>query len=217
MPIRILLADDHRIVRSGLRALIERESDMEVVAEAEDGRTTVQLAEALKPEVVVMDITMPGLNGVDATIQIKTGVPGVKVLVLSMHSDRVFLMEMFKAGASGYLSKDCALEELVIGIRAVAAGQMYIGSSVADTVVRDYISQAPAAASSAFAVLTGREREVLQLLAEGKTTRKIAATLHVSVKTVESHRQRIMKKLGLFSVAELTKYAVREGLSSLEA
>lgn len=217
MPIRILLADDHRIVLSGLRALIERQSDIEVVAEAEDGRTTVRLAEALKPDVVVMDITMPGLNGVDATIQITTGVPGVKVLVLSMHSDRSFLIEMFRAGASGYLSKDCALEELAIGIRAVAAGQMYISSGITDTVVRDYISQTPAVASSAFAVLTAREREVLQLLAEGKTTREIAAALYVSVKTVESHRQRVMKKLGLFSVAELTKYAVREGLSSLEA
>ena len=216
MSIRVLLSDDHQIMREGLRSLLEKEADMEVIAEAEDGRSTVELARKLRPQVVVMDITMPDLNGIEATRQITKEVPDVKVLALSIHSDRRFVMEMLRAGATGYLIKDCASEELVSAIRSVLRNQTYLGPSIADIVRRDYLRQVPKADTSISSILTAREREVLQLMAEGKTTKHIASCLDVSVKTIETHRQHIMAKLNLHSLAELTKYAIREGLTPLE-
>ena len=215
MTIRVLLADDHRIVRDGLHALLEAEKDLEIVGEAEEGRTAVLLAAKTKPDVVIMDIGMPDLNGMEATRQIMEAVPDVKVIALSMHSDRRFIEGMFKAGAAGYLLKDAAFEELARAVRTVVSGRPYLCPTIAATVIDGYVSPA-GSRDSARSVLTPREREVLQLLAEGNSTKQIALSLEVSVKTVETYRSRLMEKLDLRSVAELTKYAVREGLTFLE-
>ncbi len=216
MSVKIILADDHRIMREGLRALLEQQSGMEIIAEADDGRTTVDLAHELKPDVVVIDISMPDLNGIDATRQIISAVPHIKVIALSMHSDRKFVREMLSAGASGYLLKDSAFEELGTALAAVLNNQTYLSPKIADTVVRDYLGKIDTTESRTSPSLTHREREVLQLLAEGRTTKEIASKLCVSIKTIETHRKQIMEKVGLNSVAELTKYAIREGLTSLE-
>ena len=216
MSIRILLADDHKIIREGLRSLIEKQDDMEVIDEAGDGRTTVQLAQQLSPDVIIMDIAMPDLNGMEATRQITVQSRDIKVIALSMHSDRHFVAEMFRAGASGYLLKDCAFEDLVHAIRRVVENQSYLSPEIANVVIEDYVHRLSAAESSVFSILSPREREVLQLLAEGKTTKQLAAQLHVSIKTIETHRSNIMTKLDIHSTAELTKYAIREGITSLE-
>lgn len=216
MSIRVLLADDHRIIREGLRSLLQKQPDMEVVEEAEDGITAVRLTEKLRPDIVIMDIGMPDLNGIEAARQIVTRVKGVKVIALSMHSDKRFVLEMLKAGASGYLLKDCAFEELINAIRTVRSGQIYLSNRVTGVVVDEFLHNRPTSEVSAYNLLSAREREVLQLLAEGNTTKSIAAALSVSTKTIETHRQQIMEKLNLHSVAELTKYAVKEGLTSLD-
>src|SRR5665213_791685 len=217
MQIKILLADDHQIVREGLRALVTAQDGMSVVGESPNGRDAIERAHELKPDVVVMDIGMPDLNGIEATRRILADNPRCKIVGLSMHSDRRFLTEMLKAGATAYLLKDSAFEELAAAIRAVTAGQVYLSPRIADAVVDGYLHGTDSARQpSAFAVLTSREREVLQLVAEGLATKQIAAALHVSVKTVETHRRQIMEKLDLHSVAELTKYAIREGLASIE-
>ena len=216
---RVLLADDHRIVREGLRSLLADESDIEVVAEADNGRRAIELTDELTPDVVVMDVGMPELNGIEATRRILASRPEAKVIALSMHSDRRFVAEMLKAGASGYLLKDGAFEELVGAIRTVTAGRTYLSPRIANVVVEEYVRQQPRTSGvepGVYAKLSPREREVLQLLAEGKATKEAAAALHLSVKTVETHRRQIMEKLGLYSVAELTKYAIREGLTSVE-
>ncbi len=216
MSTRIILADDHGIMREGLRALLEKQPGIEVIAEAENGRTTVELSRELKPDVVIIDISMPDLNGIEATRQIVAESPGVKVIALSMHSDRKFVREMLSAGASGYMLKDSAFEELDKAISTVNDNQTYLSPGVADTVVKDYLGKIVTDNSAASIALTNREREVLQLFAEGKTTKQIASLLFVSIKTIETHRKQIMDKLGLNSIAELTKYAIREGLTSLE-
>lgn len=216
MTIKIVLADDHQIVRHGLRSLLLDEPDMRVVAEADNGRAVMRLVQEVSPDVVIMDISMPGLNGIEATRQIVAEYPGIKIIALSMHSDSLFVLNMLKAGASGYLLKDCALEELVKAIRTVVDHKTYLSPGISDVVIKDFISGWSSTDSSAFSVLTAREREVLQLMAEGKTTNQIAECLCVSVKTVESHRKQIMNKSGIHSVAELTKYAIRQGLTSLE-
>jgi len=215
MSIKIILADDHKIIREGLRNLLEKQIDMEVVAEAENGRTAVQMAQELKPNVVIMDIAMPDLNGIEATRQIIAEVPSVKVIALSMHSNKQFVVEILKAGASGYLLKDCAFEELVRAVHVVVSNQTYLSPQIANIITKDYLGHLPED-SSVFSILTTREREVLQLIAEGKTTKQIASDLYVSVKTIETHRLNIMNKLDAYSIAELTKYAIREGLTSLE-
>lgn len=216
MRTKILLADDHKIVRDGLRALIEKEPNMEVVAEACDGRTTVQRAKEMMPHIIIIDIAMPDLNGIEATRQIVTDIPGVKIIALSMHSDRRFVIRMLESGASGYLLKDSAFEELSMAIKTVLSGKIYLSPAIAGVVVENVMRNSPQKVSRTTAELTPREREVLQLLAEGRTTKKIASQLNVSVKTVETHRRQVMEKLDIHSVAELTKWAVREGLTSLE-
>jgi two-component system response regulator NreC len=215
--IRIIVADDHQIVRQGLRLLLEAEPDMEVIAEADNGRKVLRKAQELLPDIIIMDLSMPELNGIEATRQILSGVPETKVIALSMHSDSLFVLNMIKAGASGYLLKDCALEELIKAIRTVVSRKTYLSPGISDILIRDFVTGWQTTSSSAFSVLSTREREVLQLMAEGKTTNQIADGLCVSVKTVEAHRKQVMTKLGIHSVAELTKYAIRQGLTSLEA
>ncbi|MDD2901258.1 MAG: response regulator transcription factor [Syntrophales bacterium] len=214
MAIKIILADDHKIVRQGLRNMLEQETDLEVIGEADDGRMAVRLVRELSPQVVIMDVGMPDLNGIEATRQVLAESPGVKVIGLSMHCDRRFVMNMLKAGASGYLLKDSAFEELATAIRMVLGGKMYLSTEIANIVIKDYLQGG--GDESVFSVLTPREREVLQLMAEGKSSRQIADHLVISIKTVETHRMQLMHKLQIFSVAELTKYAIREGLSSLD-
>ena len=188
---------------------------MEVVAEAQDGRSAVQQASELKPDMIAMDISMPELNGIEATRQIVSRISGTKVIGLSMHSDKCFVEGMLKAGAAGYLLKDCANEEFLRAIRAVAAGQTYLSPTIAGQVVENYVHQAGTKAGSSPQTLTPREREVLQLVAEGWGNKQIANRLGVSVKTVEIHRHQIMERLNIHNVAELTKFAVREGMTSL--
>ena len=216
MSTRILLVDDHQITRQGLRLLLELEDDMEVVAEAEEGRTAVQLVRELLPDVVIMDVTMPDLNGMEATRQILDEFREVKVIALSMHSDTLFVSEMLKSGASGYLLKDCAFDELAQAIRTVVGGKTYLSPSISGIVVEDYLHRLEKPEVVDTVMLTVREREVLQLIAEGDSTKTMALKLHISVKTVESHRRQMMNKLNLYNVADLTKYAIRKGITSVE-
>jgi len=215
MKIKIVVADDHKIMREGLKALIDKQPDMEVAAEAQDGLTATKLARKLLPHIIIMDIGMPEMNGIDATRQIVLENKDVKIVALSMHSDRRFVLEMLKAGASGYLLKDSAFEELVNAVHTVMNGQPYLSPRITDIIVKEYLYNLPRNEPNVFTILTVREREVLQHLAEGKSTKQIASTLNLSVKTVETHRQQIMDKLEIRTVAELTKYAIREGLTSL--
>ena len=216
MPIRILLVDDHKIMRDGLRVLLEKQPDIKVAGEADNGRMAVRMARELPADMVIMDIGMPDLNGIDATREIVASVPGVKVIALSMHSDKVFVGEMFRAGASAYLLKHCAFEELVQAIRVVSSGQFYLSPQIAGLMIKDYVRQMSNDNTSVFTVLTVREREVLQLLAEGKSSRQIASHLHISLKTVETRRQQIMAKLNTDNMADLIKHAIRDGLTSLD-
>jgi two-component system response regulator NreC len=213
MPIRILLTEDQRILREGLRSLIHTQPDLKVVAEADDGRAAVRLTQELRPNVVVMDISMPNLNGIDATRQITAGDHRVKVIALSAHGETAMVTDMLRAGAVGYVLKSAAFAELVTAIRRVASGDVYVSPQVAGVALRTLATRADAPGRGK---LSAREREVLQLLAEGRTAKDVASKLFLSVKTVETHRRQIMDKLQLFSIAELTKYAVREGLTSLD-
>lgn len=213
MGIKIIIVDDHQMVREGIRSLLAEEKDMLVIAEAGSGREGVRLAEELVPDMVIMDIGMSDLNGIEATRQITDTPPCIKVLVLSMHSDHRFVERTLKAGASGYLLKDCSFEELVRAIRTIMDGKIYLSPGIAGVVVSEYLETLSFGAT----VLTCREREVLQLITQGRSTREIAARLFISIKTVETHRQQIMKKLQLYTVPELTKYAIREGLTTLES
>ena len=214
MSIQIILAEDHKITREGLVSMLEDQPDMEVVGEAGNGREAIRLAQELSPDLVIMDVTMPDLNGIDATRVITSTPKNTKVIALSMYSDKQFVQGMMQAGASGYLLKDCAFDELVHAIRAVFKGDTYLSPGIAGIVVEDYVSKLSRSASSASSVLTRREREVLQLISEGKSTKHIATKLAISVKTVETHRRQMMGKIGIRTVAGLTKYAIREGLTS---
>jgi len=216
MSTRIILADDHAIVREGLRSMLENELNMIVLAQAESGRTAIDLAVKLRPDIVIMDISMPDLNGIEATQRIVAEAEGVRVIALSMHSDKRYVAEMLKAGASGYLLKHSALDELERAIQTVLSGRTYVSPSIAGVMVKDYVEHLKAKAEGPTSLLTAKEREVLQLIAEGKSTKEIAGKLNVSVPTIETHRQHIMEKLDLHTVAELTKFAIREGLTSLE-
>ncbi len=216
MSVRIVLADDHTIFLSGLRTLLEKEPDLEVVAEVRDGREAVSVVHEKRPDLVVMDLSMPGMNGIEATRQITTKWPRVKVLCLSMHAEEQFVAAVLEGGASGYLLKDCVLNELLTAIRTVMANQIFHCPTITTSVVHSYRAQRAATQPSLFSLLTDREREVLQLIAEGHSTKNIAARLHLSVKTIDTHRQRIMDKLNIHSVAGLTKYAIRHGLTATE-
>ncbi len=216
MNVRLLLAEDHVMLRDLLAQRLEVEPGLEVVAEVDNGRDAVRLVEQKRPTVALMDIDMPDLNGIEATRQIVKRFPSVKVICLSQHSDRRSVMQMFSAGASGYIPKKCALDELVQAIKTVADNKVHVSPLIADMVIGHFISQAPADEQPIITALSPREREVLQLIAEGSNTKEIAFKINVSVKTVESHRKNIMSKLGIFSVAELTKFAVREGLTTLD-
>ncbi|WP_041245468.1 response regulator transcription factor [Geotalea uraniireducens] len=216
MNIRVLLVDDHKIMRKGLKAILALEHTIEVVAEAANGREAIRKADELLPDVVVMDLTMPEMNGIEAIRQIVAAHPDVRTLVLSMVLDRACVMETFKAGATGYLLKDCAVEELVGAIHTVASGEPYLCPQITSLVIRDYTKGADANSSDSCVQLSKREREVLQLIANGNSTKEIAFTFGVSIKTVAVQRMSVMKKLNLFNVADLTKYAVREGLTSIE-
>lgn len=216
MSTKILLADDHAIVRQGLRSLLEKESDIEVIGEAKDGRKAMQLVRQLAPDIVVMDITMPNLNGIDATHESVSEFPRIKVIALSIHSHKRFITGMLKAGASGYILKECLFDEFVQAILTVIGGGTYLSPRITGVVVGDYVEHLTTTTDLSLAKLTDREHEVLQLLAEGKSTKQIALELHVSTKAIEANRRHIMEKLDIHSIAELTKYAVREGLTSLE-
>lgn len=214
--IRVIIADDHQIVRDGLCSLLEKEPDLEVIAAVEDGRTTVRLVEELQPDVVIMDISMPGLNGIEATRKITRDFPNIKVIALSMHDDGRFVMNMLKAGASGYLLKDCAFKELAKAIHVVVrTGKSYLSPDITDVVVDSYVTGQSGPEPLLYTLLTHREREVLQLVVEGKTSSQIAEILYVSVKTVETHRTQLMHKLKINNLADLVKYAIKEGITSI--
>ena len=214
--IRVLLAEDHAIVREGLRSLLEKQPDMEVVCEAEDGRIAVERARALLPDIVVMDITMPNLNGVEATRKIINEFPQIKVIALSIHSDRRFVANMLEAGATGYIVKEDLIDELIKAIRAVTAGQSYLSSKITGIVVEDYVKGLAIVVDSPLSFLTNRERRVMQLIAKGKSTEQMTLELLVSTRTVEAIRRRIMKKLDAHTIADLVKIAIVENLVALE-
>lgn len=216
MGIKTVIVDDHKIVREGLRFILEKETDIEVVAEADNGREAVRNAAKLSPDVVLMDLSMPEMNGIVATRRIVEELPSCRVLALSMHTDKRFVLEMLRAGAKGYLLKDCASEELVGAIRTVAAGEMYLSPKITGLIVREYLEAPSGELLPPSSSLSPREREVLQLFAEGKSTKEVAYLFNVSIKTIETHRKQIMKKLNIYSIAELTKFAIREGLTTLD-
>jgi DNA-binding NarL/FixJ family response regulator len=206
--IRIVLADDHSVVRQGFRRILEAQADMEIVGEASNGREALESAAKLSPDVVVMDVAMPELNGIEATRRMGEAAPRTRVLALSMHKDSVYVREILRAGARGYLLKDAVDEDLIAAVRAVARGEGYLSPGVADAVLTDYRQHV----TDPIDLLTSREREVLQLIAEGKTNKEIATTLNLSVYTVDAHRGRIMEKLNLHSTGELVRFAIRKGL-----
>jgi two-component system response regulator NreC len=206
--IRILLTDDHALVRQGFRLILSAQPDMQIVGEAGNGREAVELAEKLQPDVVVMDVAMPELNGVEATRRLATSAPRARVLALSMHKDSVYVREILRAGARGYLLKDSVDSDLIAAVRAVAKGEGYLSPAVSDAVLTDYRRHV----TDPLDLLTSREREVLQMIAEGKTNKEIAGALNLSVYTVEAHRGRVMEKLNLHSTSELVRFALRSGL-----
>ena len=215
MNTRILITDNHPIFREGLRSLLSREADLEVAGEAGSGIEAIEKAGELNPDVIIMDIHMPGMNGIEATRRILAENRIIRVLALSMEADRRFIVEALESGAAGYMLKDAFYAELAVAVRAVAAGDTYLGPQITELIIRDFMRRVPEKLPLSFSILTTREREIIQLIADGGNAKEIAARFGCSVKTVEVHRHNIMKKLNLFSIAELTKYAVREGLSSL--
>jgi DNA-binding NarL/FixJ family response regulator len=216
MTIQVLLVDDHKMMREGLRALMSGVPDIKVVGEASDGRTALDLVRTLAPDVVVLDVGMPELNGVETARRIRAEHKRVKVIALSTHSDKRYVHHMLEAGACGYVLKMGAHEELVRAVRAASQGRTYLSPEIAGYIVERSTQPHGVSAPSAFSMLGSREREVLQLVAEGKTSGETAKQMHISVKTVETHRRNIVQKLGLHGTAELTKYAIREGLTSVE-
>ncbi len=218
MPIRIVLCDDHQIIREGLRSLLEKQTDMTVVGEALNGLGAIKLVAEKKPDIIILDIAMPEMNGIAAARRIFSDHPKVKVLALSMHSDHHFVTEMLEAGASGYMLKDSAFAELTGAIRTIMTGGLFISPHIAGNVLEEFARRAkPGRVTNRHSVqLSQREKEILQLISEGHSTKEIANKISVSVKTVETHRQHIMQKVGAHNVAALTKYAVREGITSID-
>jgi DNA-binding NarL/FixJ family response regulator len=214
MTTTILLVDDHRIVREGLRTLLGQQPDLEVVGESADGRDAVRQASTLRPDVIVMDIAMPELNGVEATRLILSELPDTRIVALSMYADRRFVAEILRAGALGYVLKDGAFEELVLAIRTITEGKTYLSPSIAGLVVEELVQRTSAPGSPSLGALTPRERQVLKHLADGMRPREIAQELAISVKTVEVHKQNLMNKLEIHTASELTRFAIREGLSA---
>ena len=216
MSIKILIADDHKMMRDGLKAMLENERDLQVIAESERGIETIQKTKEFKPDIVILDVAMPELNGIETARVLSSEVPDTKIIGLSMHSDRQFVIEMLRAGASGFVLKQAAFEELTNAIRTVAQGKTFLSSAILDIVVQDYVRQFAKSESPAYRQLTDRERQILQLLAEGNSTKEIAYMLSLSVKTIETHRLNIRNKLGIGSFAGLVKFAIREGITTLE-
>jgi DNA-binding NarL/FixJ family response regulator len=216
MSIRILIVDDHAVLREGLRTLLDKEPDLEVIGEAGNGVEAVQRAGELTPDIIIMDLNLPDMNGIAATRKILENRPESKVIALSMESDKRYIIDILGAGAMGYVLKDCFFAELAGAIRTVAKGDNYLGPRITEMIIKDYLQRVPDSLPLSSSSLTQREREIVQLIAEGKNTKEIAASFGTSVKTIEVHRHNIMKKLDLYSIAELTKYAVREGLTSLK-
>jgi len=208
MSIKVLLVDDHAILRDGLRLLIESQLDMEVVGEAENGQTAIDNALKLRPDVIIMDVAMPDMNGIEASSQILAEMPDVKILALSMHSDREYVMDMIKVGVSGYMEKECVADELIRAIHTVAANETYLTPKIATIVVAEHVDD------HSLNALTDKEIKVLRLLADGSSTRTISDQFDVNIKTIEAHRRRIMQKLQIDNFAELLKYAIRNGLTS---
>jgi DNA-binding NarL/FixJ family response regulator len=215
MEIKIVLADDHQILRDGIKNVIEQNSTLKVIGEATNGREAIKLCEQLKPDVVIMDIAMEGLNGLEATERITQDNPAIKVIALSMHSNKRFVLGMFKAGAYGYLLKDCDADELIKAIKTVAINQKYIAQKISGIILNELIA-GPQEDGDEESGLTSREKEILQMIAEGKSSKEIGDILFLSSKTVDTHRKNIMDKLELRTLPELTKYAIRSGLTSLE-
>lgn len=214
-PIRILLADDHNVMRAGLRLLLERQSGFKVTGEASDGRQAVEQAEATKPDVVVLDIAMPNLGGIEAAQRISAMLPQARIIILSMHSDESYVLRALKAGAKGYLLKDSAENDLIEAIRAVSQGKAFFSPEISNILVEDYVREMKKRGTEdSYELLTPREREILQLLAEGKSNKDIATLLNLSLYTVETHRRNLQDKLNLHSLAELILYAVRKGIIS---
>jgi DNA-binding NarL/FixJ family response regulator len=216
MAIRVLLVEDHTLVRAGTRALLASAKEIEVVGEAANGRQAVDLCASLKPDVVLMDVAMPDLNGIEAARQILQLQPDVKIVMLSMHATRQYIFESLKAGVRGYVLKDSAFAELLNAIRSVVAGRTHLSPQLSDVVMQDYIHRAQGSGpADELAKLSGREREILQLIAEGKSSGEIAEDLKISVRTVDTHRHNLMEKLHIHSIAGLTRFAIRTGLCSL--
>jgi DNA-binding NarL/FixJ family response regulator len=216
MTIRVFLADDHAIVRDGLRFILQAQPDMTVVGEATDGRQAVDRVKKLNPDVVIMDITMPTLNGIEATRQILQSCPSTRIVILSVHSTPEHIYRSFQAGVQGYILKESAGAEVVDAVRTVHAGERYLCRKIASNVIDDYIRQQESTAKDPLERLTPREREVLQLVAEGKSSKEISGLLHLSAKTVETYRSRLMEKLGISGIPGLVKFAIQHGLISLE-
>ena len=216
MSIKIVIADDHKIIRDGICSLLEKHPNMEVVAEVDNGREAVEVTRQLAPDVVIMDISMPGLNGIEATRKITEYNPDIKVIGLSMHADVEYVSGLLKAGASGYILKECAFGEIVQAINAVVRNKYYICPEVAYVVIEGFKGKHVTQDRDDTSLLTEREREILQLIAEGNSSKEIAANLNLSIKTVASHRQNIMDKLNCHDVVKLTKYAIRKGITSVD-
>lgn len=210
--IRLILADDHKIMREGIKSLLEKFDDIEITAETENGLDTAELAKKLIPDVIIMDISMPIMGGIESTVKILADNPQIKIIVLTMYSDRRFMAEAIKAGAAGYLLKDCAFDELVDAIHAVLEGKTYICHTLADSIVKEYLEKVFPEEKSSLSQLTEKEMEVFRLIVEGKNAKDISGLLNLSIKTIETHRNNLMEKLQIFSVAELTKLAIKEGV-----
>jgi DNA-binding NarL/FixJ family response regulator len=214
MTTRVLLVDDHEIMREGMGALLRKYSEFEVVGQASDGRQALDMTEKLKPDIVIMDVGMPNLNGIDATRQLLSIHPDLKIMALSMHSDGSVVAKMIRAGAAGYMLKESAFDELIEGLNALLEGRTFLCNKISKVVFSEYVGMVTNSKTIKGDGLTSREREVLQLVAEGNTTKEIAEILKLSTKTIDSHREHIMVKLGIRNIAGLTKYAIREGLTS---